>query len=190
MCNSKYTTSQYSNHTQIHNPVTASDWPLVINSGWNSQETPLKEWVWFSGLTVTVHPCGSGNLMKPLGFVNSLFRWGPCEGCSSVSAKYQSQLRNRLERGRFFFLCCTAELIKRSYKQIQHKPYSSIHFTGITSFQASHYIPNLYHVKNHTSEGHHYSYETLNATSGDVCGWVDLLLLLCCANEDFKAQRC
>lgn len=43
-------------------------------------------------------------------------------------------------------------------------------------------------MKNYTSEGHHYSYETLNASSGDLCGWVDLLLLLCCASEDFTLQ--
>lgn len=115
MCKSKYTTSLYSNHTQIHNPGTASDWPLVIDNCCSGQETLLEERVRFLWLTVTVHPCGSGNLLKLLGFVNSLFWWGPCKGCSSVSAKYQSQLRIRLNRQRFFFLCCTAELIRRSY---------------------------------------------------------------------------
>lgn len=131
MCKSKRTTPQNSNHTQTH-PGTASDWPLFIDSGCKSQETPLEEWVRFLWLTVTVHPCGLGNLLKLLGSVSSLFWWGLCEGCSSVSAKCQQQLRVRLNRGRYF-----------SYKKIQNKPHSSIHFTGIilskhlTIFRAS-----------------------------------------------------
>lgn len=83
-------------------------------------------------------------------------------------------VKNQTEQGRFF-----------PYQKIQNKPHSSIHFTGITSFQVSHYIPSLYQVKNCTSKGHYYSYETLSASSGGVCGSVALLLLLYCASKDF-----
>lgn len=123
----KIYTSQYSSHIKIHiqAQLQVGLWLSVVVVGTRKQL--WKSWLGFVGLGPPLR------LRKS--FESSLF----CQQLTSVGTSWKMQfctckitstVENQIAQGKIF-LCYTAQL-RRSYKQIQNKPNSTMHFTGIT----------------------------------------------------------